>query len=77
MWFYSWTIYLIALRPSSQIFWFYSNIHVSLDTVRDGPIYGCVSCHRLLYNNAVVEIRNIEDFKDKLDELEDGLVTDA
>ena len=29
---------------------------VFLDTVRDGPIYGCVSCHRLLYNNGVVEI---------------------
>ena len=50
----------------------FGRYRVFLDTVRDGPIYGCVSCHRLLYFNAVVEISSMEDFRDKLNDLKAG-----
>ena len=41
---------------------------IFLETVRDGPIYGCICCHRTLYKNSVIEIDNIEKFQENLNE---------
>ena len=39
-----------------------------IETVRDGPIFGCICCHRTLFKNSVIEIENIEKFRDNLNE---------
>ena len=41
---------------------------IFIETVRDGPIYGCICCHRTLFKNSVIEIVNIEKFRDNLNE---------
>merc|ERR1711884_140076 len=41
---------------------------IFIETVRDGPIFGCICCHRTLYKNSVIEINNIEKFRDNLNE---------
>ena len=46
---------------------------IFLETVRDGPIYGCICCHRTLFKNSVIEIENIERFRDNLNEAFDQL----
>ena len=46
---------------------------IFLETVRDGPIYGCICCHRTLFKNAVIEIENIERFRENLNEAFDDL----
>ena len=39
-----------------------------IETVRDGPIFGCICCHRTLFKNSVIEIENIETFRENLNE---------
>ena len=34
-------------------------------------LYACVSCHGLPYNNAVIEIKSMDEFRDKLNDLKD------
>ena len=46
---------------------------IFIETVRDGPIFGCICCHRTLYKNSVIEIENIEKFRDDLNEAFNGL----
>ena len=41
---------------------------IFIETVRDGPVYGCICCHRTLYKNSVIEIENIEKFRENLNE---------
>ena len=41
---------------------------IFIETVRDGPVYGCICCHRTLYKNSVIEIEDIEKFRDNLNE---------
>ena len=43
------------------------------DAVRDGPIFPCISCHRLLYNNAVNTIKNLNKFRLKIDAVTSNL----
>ena len=42
------------------------------NAVRDGPIYPCICCHRLQFNDAVVEIEEIQEFKELLNGFESG-----
>ena len=48
-----------------------------LESVRDGPIFGCVSCHRALYANGVVEIEDMVRFQDELNGAFENLFTDT
>merc|ERR1712241_903472 len=41
---------------------------IFIETVRDGPIFGCICCHRTLYKNSVIEIDDIEKFQENLNE---------
>merc|ERR1711884_411244 len=44
-----------------------------IESIRYGPIFGCVSCHRALYANGVVEIEDIVKFHDELNAAFDNL----
>ena len=44
-----------------------------IEMVRDGPIYPCISCHRILYHNAVILIKNLNEFKEKINKITDNL----
>ena len=46
---------------------------VFLETIRDGPVFPCVCCHRLLFNNSVIEIKSLQEFKEALDEIDEHL----
>merc|ERR1711884_437559 len=48
-----------------------------IESVRDGPIFGCVSCHRALYANGVIEIEDIVKFHDELNAAFDHLFEDT
>merc|ERR1712155_238901 len=44
------------------------------DSVKHGPIFDCISCRRLLYDNAVIRIKDSEkaSFEEKLNETKTG-----
>ena len=46
---------------------------VFLETIRDGPVFPCVCCHRLLYNNSVIEIKSLQEFKEALYHIDENL----
>ena len=48
-----------------------------IETVRDGPIFGCISCHRALYGNGVIEIEDIVKFREELNAAFETLFEDT
>ena len=47
--------------------------HIFAEIVKDGPIFPCISCHRLLYNNSVITIMKLEEFKMKVNSITENL----
>ena len=44
-----------------------------IESVRNGPCYPCISCHRLLFNVSVVEIRDLQKFREDVNECYDNI----
>ena len=53
-----------TIHGRKRLFW---------ERTRDGVIYPCMSCHRLLFDISVINVKDIIDFKDKVNGLKRGL----